>query len=170
MLPSSLVQLAQEGKQAVTDSQPLRDFFYSPDEREMGFKKEASFPPWRKTSLQWFSEFCALKIRAMGTILEWEGKIPEEKNTLLKFFWHRKVGYLFWIFVKVWKIGTLPSRLPYCSPSNSPTNLLLPNVPPPRAKAKVGFGLAFEPVGTPLASVDKVIQLCSPNTMGTVVN
>lgn len=22
----------------------------------------------------------------MGTILEWEGKIPEEKNTLLKFF------------------------------------------------------------------------------------
>lgn len=51
MLPSSLVQLVQEGKQAVIDSQPLRDFFYSPDEREVGFMEEASFPRWRKTSV-----------------------------------------------------------------------------------------------------------------------
>lgn len=52
MLPSSLVQLVQEGKQAVTDSQPLRDFFYSPEEREVGFMEEGSFPHWRKTSRQ----------------------------------------------------------------------------------------------------------------------
>ena len=71
-------------------------------------------------------------------------------------------SWLFVWIVQMRKAETVSSLLPSSKPSNSLTSRLLPNVHPPHAKANSSFGSAFELAGTPLASADKVIQLCSP--------
>lgn len=59
-------------------------------------------------------------------------------------FWYKGVGYLFWIYGEVRKMGTLMSCLLSSNPLNSLTNLLNPNGQPTCAKAHVSFGSAFE--------------------------
>lgn len=96
----------------------------------------------------------------MAIILEREGKNLEGKTYSFQIIWHWKFGSIFCIYIVVRNRGTLPPTLHLPSPSNPLTNLLIPNVQPTCAKANMSFGLAFELVDSPLASVDKVIQLC----------